>query len=83
MYVWKSNTIPISISDRVFNLNYFRSKFSHFQWNTFLNKFFSEISIVTSIITYLRTADYSFWVVNGFMISDANCQLFIFLYFEW
>ena len=70
----------------IFNL--FEVSFSHFQWNKFLNKFFSEISIITSINTYFISAEYYFlfWVVNGFMISDANYfeiyQLFFF-YFEW
>ena len=38
--------------------NSFEVSFSHFQWNRFFNKFFSEISIIASTITYLISADY-------------------------
>ena len=71
----------------IFNL--FEVSFSHFQWNKFLNKFFSEISILITFANYQHifiSAEYYFlfWVVNGFMISDANyfeiCQLFLFIF---
>ena len=36
--------------------------FSHFQWYRYLNKFLSKI---TSIITYLKSADYAFFILSG------------------
>ena len=48
----------------------------------FLNKFFSEIFMITSIITYSRTTDYLFFILSGKWVHDFWYQLF-FLYFEW
>ena len=47
----------------------------------FLNKFFSEIFMITSIITYSRTTDYLFFILSGKWVHDFWYQLFIFLYF--
>ena len=46
----------------------------------FLNKFFSEISMITSIITYSRTTDYLFFILSGKWVHDFWYQLFIFFY---
>ena len=43
----------------------------------FLNKFFSEISMITSIITYSRTTDYLFFILSGKWVHDFWYQLFI------
>ena len=49
----------------------------------FLNKFFSEISMITSIITYSRTTetDYLFFILSGKWVHDFWYQLFIFFIF--
>ena len=46
----------------------------------FLNKFFSEIFMITSIITYSRTTDYLFFILSGKWVHDFWYQLFIFFY---
>ena len=46
----------------------------------FLNKFFSEISMITSIITYSRTTDYLFFILSGKWVHDFWYQLFIFFF---
>ena len=58
----------------IFNL--FEVSFSHFQWNRFLNKFFSEISIITSTITYSISADYFIYILSDKWFHDFWCQLF-------
>ena len=64
----------------IFNL--FEVSFSHFQWNRFLNKFFSEISMINSINTYFRSADYLFFILSGKWFHNFQCQLFIFYIFS-
>ena len=63
----------------IFNL--FEVSFTHFQWNRFLNKFLSEIYMITSIMTYFRSADYLFYILSGKCFHDFLCQLFIFFIF--
>ena len=46
----------------------------------FLNKFFSEISMITSIITYSRTTDYLFFILSGKWFHDFWYQLFIYFF---
>ena len=58
----------------IFNL--FEVSFPHFQWNRFLNKFFSEISIIISIITYFISADYFIYILSDEWFHDFWCQLF-------
>ena len=49
----------------------------------FLNKFFSEISMITSIITYSRTTDYLFFILSGKWVHDFWYQLVIYFSIFW
>ena len=70
----------------IFNL--FEVSFTHFQWNRFLNKFLSEIYMITNIITYFRSADYLFFILSGKWFYNFWCKLFwdvstIYLFIFW
>ena len=62
----------------IFNL--FEVCFSNFRWNKFWNKFFSDITIITSIITYFEICQLYifklFFILSGKWFHDFWCWLF-------